>query len=110
MAKSKRSLNTIYIFFVNVPPIGRLTVYEIYGKSASEHTLGPGDILVGRSIFAASQPEAAMVCPRTNRPELRGPSGLLPLELASRAVVAEDCSEPISQTLTICNKNLRNLN
>jgi len=30
-----------------LPPIGLLTVYEMYGRSESEHILGPGEMLPG---------------------------------------------------------------
>lgn len=30
-----------------LPPIGLLTVYEMYGRSESEHMLGPGEMLPG---------------------------------------------------------------
>lgn len=37
-----------YIHFKNSPPIGLLTVYEMYGRSESEQTLSPGEQLPGR--------------------------------------------------------------
>lgn len=40
------------------PPIGRLTVYDTYGKSTSLHTLWPGDVLALAALLPPCCPES----------------------------------------------------
>lgn len=37
----------VHSVYSALPPMGLLTVYEMYGRSESEHMLGPGEMLPG---------------------------------------------------------------
>lgn len=54
-----RVFNGVFYCYVgHLPPIGRLTVYDTYGKSTSLHTLWPGDVLALAALLPPCCPES----------------------------------------------------